>query len=115
MKTFSNQVKQKTLEPTIAAISFAANLTSQKLETQMCNFFYKIRPSTRSEIIGCKDYHIYIENIAAHLNFSVEYIYPTMIQAMDVSKQYISGNTSRHFSGIVSKVLPWTHSEGQIF
>jgi len=95
---FVADVKKNSFESKVAALSQRSNVFTfldTTLDHIYCHFLLKTRPSRDTGLIGCIAMHILVENIADHLNYSVEYV--TMHNVPD----FYGGNL-RHYYPIVT-------------
>jgi len=75
VRRFADETRVRLILPVIAALS---STSGQEYDGTYCyprlGWLCEQRKSTNSELVGCSMNHIYIENLAAKLNLSVEFV-----------------------------------------
>jgi len=113
VQKFSAEVKQGLSEPIVASASLLYSKSFPEADIPRCKHLYKLRSSTQPNQIGCFHRHILIENVAAKLNYSVEYI-PTA--KMNLNTAIFSGSSlKKPYSGVASLgIVGWTSWQDKI-
>jgi len=95
--------RRRFLEP-IAAFLVRNTVPFSLYEVKMCEYLYSNRPSTQRFLIGCSSDLIFMENAAARLNLSIEYIPPEQYLPM----AWFLATTTKDFSVVViSERFTW--------
>jgi len=66
--------------------------------TRSCKFLYKLRISTIPDRIGCFPEHIYIDNVASKLNYSI--VYKPRINVMSIIPLHVQEREYLNYSAI---------------
>jgi len=102
----SAKVKRDYVLPSVAAFSLESHLlvSRDSPRIQKCKHMYKIRPSTSPEFIRCDAGHILIENTAAKLNYSVDFL-PRVFAGQNMNPLSVLLSSFPHMEHAVIAIL----------